>query len=199
MTEIKIEKKKRKRPWILLLIITLIFIAYYLLLTGNKEEIAEAIKVSNIEEAEVNEPISIKEDNVIVAAYVAFIDAGKEMDLEHAYTHEALLRLADATQAIAGAVDYVLQVDLGQVREIAAFIQVDKFDTMHADSIRVATDIITTELSNIQVTKYPGLKSDIVELSAASAAINPTIHTLDQKDAVKLFFREAAELLVKMN
>jgi len=70
---------------------------------------------------------------------------------------------------------------------------------MHADSIRVATDIITTELSNIQVTKYPGLKSDIVELSAASAAINPTIHTLDQKDAVKLFFREAAELLVKMN
>jgi hypothetical protein len=197
MTEIKIEKKKLKWPWVLLIVIILAALAYYLLFAGNKEEIAEAIEAPEF--TEVVDQIGIKEDNVIVAAYVTFIDADKKMNLDHKYTNEALLKLTDATQAIAGELDYRIQGDLERVKEIAAFIKVNKLDTLHADSIRVATDIITGELRNIQLAKYPGLKNDITELSAASIAINPTVLTLDQKVEVKAFFRKAADLLLKMN
>jgi len=51
----------------------------------------------------------------------------------------------------------------------------------------------------MQQSKYPGLVSEITELENASASINPEVLILDQIYQVKTYFREAADLLLKMN
>jgi hypothetical protein len=206
MTEIKIEKKKLKWPWILLLIVILAALAYFLLFSDKKEDISEEIEAPEILETikkpdvpEVIEQVIEKKANAIVAAYVTFINSGDKMGLDHEFTSEALLKLTNATESIAGEANYVIRGNLGQVREIAAFIKVNKYDTSHADSIRAATDIITSVLGNIQMKKYPELKNNIAELRAASIVIKPAVLTLDQRVEVKAFFRKAADLLIKMN
>jgi len=50
-----------------------------------------------------------------------------------------------------------------------------------------------------QQAKYPSLVAEATEIKQAAAAINPDVLTLNQKEAVKTFFRKAADLLSKMN
>jgi len=71
--------------------------------------------------------------------------------------------------------------------------------TRHADKIRSAADALSTSLQNMQQAKYPGLSTEAADVKSAASAINPAKLTLDQRDAVKSFFREAADLLNKMN
>jgi hypothetical protein len=121
------------------------------------------------------------------------------MSLDHAYTNEALLKLVEATNAIANEVEYDVQADLEKVKEYAKMISSDPFETTHADNIRKADDILTQVLQNIQKAKYPGLADEVSVLKNASESIKLGILTLDQKDAVKNYFAKAADLLQKMN
>ncbi len=70
--------------------------------------------------------------------------------------------------------------------------------TTHADKIRSAAYVLSTSLQNMQA-KYRGLSAEAADVKSAAAAINPETLTLDQRDAVKSFFRKAADLLTKMN
>lgn len=121
------------------------------------------------------------------------------MTLDNAYTNEALLKLTDATNAMADEIDYTVAEDISEVKKHALKITNDPFETTHANDIRKSTDIINNILQNMQQAKYPGLENDITALRSASASINPDVLTLDQKDAVKSFFGKAADLLKKMN
>ncbi len=49
------------------------------------------------------------------------------------------------------------------------------------------------------MTHYPTLASDIEELKRTAEAINPNVKTLKQKDAVRMYFAKACEVLKKMN
>jgi hypothetical protein len=77
------------------------------------------------------------------------------MSLDHAYTNEALLKLIEATNAMANEVGYEVQADLEKAKEYAEMITKDPFETTHADNIRKAADILTNVLQNIQKAKYP--------------------------------------------
>jgi hypothetical protein len=88
---------------------------------------------------------------------------------------------------------------MDSIRALADMITVDSLDTTHANNIRKATDMLTSVIQNIQLAKYPTLTVEAVELGRASSLINPDVLTLDQKDAVKLFFKKAADILKKMN
>ncbi len=204
MTEIKIEKKKLIWPWILLGIAIIVALIYFLVFHNYNDEVNEVPKAPELENTinNTNETdfISINENNSTVAAYVTFVEMERNsMSLDHEYTNEALLKLIQATEAMANEVEYDVQTDLEKVKKYAEMILKEPFETTHANKIRKADDILTNILQNIQDAKYPGLTNEVAELKEASEAIKPNILTLDQKNEVKTFFSKAAILLKKMN
>ncbi|WP_286817610.1 hypothetical protein [Desulfobacter sp. UBA2225] len=212
MTEIKKKKKKLVWPWVLLGLGVIAVLIYFLAFHDYNGETNEVPKISELigtEETDlVSEPVSteetdlinVKENNSTVAAYINFVETSKnKMSLEHEYTNEALSKLVEATNAMAGEVGYEVRADIEKVKEYAEMIEKDPFATTHADSIKKADDILTNVLQNIQKAKYPGLTNEVAELKIASESIKPGVLTLDQKDGVKTFFSKAADLLHKMN
>lgn len=192
MAEIKIEKKKS--VWLLvLLIFGVTAVLLYLLSLNDGSQKMEKIP-------ETTDLLSVNENLATVNAFVVFVESdSNKMTLDHAYTNEALLKLVEATNAIADEVGYDIKADIDQVKEYAEIITVEPYETTHANNIRKAADILTNILQNIQQAKYPGLSNEVVQLRNASSSINPDVLTLDQKDAVKSFFSSAADLLKKMN
>lgn len=200
MAEIKIEQKKQFWPWLLVGLVIAALLVYFLVFrdTGkNTEAVTEADYITNTNEPEL---LGVKENNGTVAAYVSFVENDtNKMNLDHAYTNEALLKLIEATNAKANEVGYEVQADIEKVNEFAKMIASDPFETTHADNIRKADDILTNILQNIQKAKYPGLTDEVEELKSASESIKPGVLTLEQKDAVKNYFAKASDLLQKMN
>jgi hypothetical protein len=192
MAVIKIEKKKTAGLWIVLGLVLIAAFIYFMYFNDGTKEMEKVPETTDL--------IGVNENNTIVKAFVDFIETDSmKMSLDHAFTNEALLKLTDATNAMADEVGYEVKADIDKVKEYAEVITKDPFDTSHADDIRSATDILTNVLQNIQKAKYPGLTNEVAELRNASSSINPDVLTLDQKDAVKSFFRKAADLLKKMN
>lgn len=196
MAEIKIEQKKQTWPWLLLVLIIAALLVYFLVFRDDDDK----SEVDNITITNETDLLGVNENNETVAAYVNFIEnSQKEMSLDHAYTNEALLKLIEATNAMANEVGYEIRADLDKVKDYANMITDDPFETTHADNIRKADDILTNVLQNIQMAKYPSLADDVEDLKSASESIKPEVLTLDQKDAVKNYFEKASDLLKKMN
>src|SRR5688500_14002478 len=170
MTQVIDERKKPVWPWILLgLGIVALLIYFFAFRNDNKKEATDLINV--------------RENNSTVAAYVNFIDADtNKMSLDHKFTNEALLKLTDATDAMANEIGYDVKADLDKVKQLANEITNDPFETTHADKIRKAAEMLSNVMQNMQKAKYPGLANDVSELKNASASSNPVVLTLDQKD-----------------
>ena len=191
MTEIKIEKKKPVWPWILL-VLGLLAAAWFFFFRNDKQE--------TMETADNNALIDVHENNSTVAAYVTFINSDTNtMSLDHAYTSEALTKLTDAADAMATEAGYDVKVDIAKAKQYADEITKDPMSTTHADKIRSAADVLSTSLQNMQQAKYPSLSAEAADVKSAATAIIPETLTLEQRDAVKSFFRMAADLLGKMN
>ncbi|MBD0365084.1 MAG: hypothetical protein ICV53_03145 [Flavisolibacter sp.] len=192
MAEIKIEKKKPVWPWVIAGLAVAALLIYFLGRNGQEEEVMKDPDTADLS--------GVHENNATVASFVSFVqDDENKMGLDHAYSHEALLKLTAATKAMAQEIGYNLPADLDKVKEYTDAITKDPHADTHADNIKKAADILTTVLQNMQQAKYPELDNEAAELRNASASINPDVHTLDQKDAVKSFFSKAADLLRKMN
>jgi len=191
MTQIKIEKKMPVWPWILLAL-GLLFAAWFFFIRNDNAE-----PLSTADETTL---IDVHENNNIVATYIAFINSDiNTMSLDHAFTSEALTKLTDAVDAMATDVGYDVKADIANAKQIAEEITKDPMVTNHADKIRSAADVLSTALQNMQQAKYPELSNEAADVKSAAVAINPETLTLDQRDAVKSFFRKAADLLNKMN
>jgi hypothetical protein len=194
MTEIKIEKKKPVWPWILL-VLGLLAAAWFFFFRNDKDEQDE-----HVETADKTALIDVHENNSTVAAYVTFINSDTNtMSLDHAFTNEALTKLTDAVDAMATEAGYDVKVDIAKAKQLADEITADPMVTTHADKIKSAADVLSTSLQNMQQAKYPELSNEATDVKNAASAIIPETLTLDQRDAVKSFFRKAADLLNKMN
>jgi hypothetical protein len=202
MAEIKIEQKKQNWTWMIVGFVIAAILVYFIVFRDNNnsntiEKVTETNYVSHVNESDL---LGVKENNSTVAAFVSFVENDTtRMSLDHAYTNEALLKLKAATNAMAGEIGYDIRADLEKVEESAILITREPFETSHAKNIRNAADKSTTALQNIQLAKYPGLKSEVDELKSASESIKPENLTLEQKDAVKNYFAKASDLLQKMN
>ena len=191
MTEIKIAKKKPVWPWILLLF-GLLAAAWFLFFRNDK--------IMPVETVDKKILIDVHENNTIVAAYVAFINADTNtMSLDHAFTNEALIKLTDAVDAMATETGFDVKVDIAKAKQYADEITRDPMSNTHADKIRSAAYVLGNALQNLQQAKYPGLSNEATDVKSAATAIIPETLTLDQRNAVKSFFRKAANLLTKMN
>lgn len=158
---------------------------------GKKTEVAEQDPGTNA--------AARPEKNTTISDYVEFVNSNdNQMSLDHVYTNEALRKLVAATNALAEEVDYDVRADMEKVKQYADQITKDPFETTHADNIRNAAVTLSTALQNMQREKFPDLREEADEVRKACEAIDPDQLTLDQKDAVRSFFREAANLLQKM-
>lgn len=191
MAEIKIEKKKPVWPWILLVLGLLVGI-WFFFFRNDKEQPVVAANTSAL--------VDTHENNRTVAAYVNFINSDTNtMSLDHAYCSEALTKLTEALDAMSTEAGYDIKVDIDKAKQYADEITKDPMVTTHADKIKSAAVLLSTSLQNFQQAKYPGLSTEAAEVKSAAAGINPETLTLDQRDAVKSFFKKAADLLTKMN
>lgn len=192
MTEIKIEKKRPMWPWLSAVFGLTALIIYFMFYNDNSAVTTVVTKTADL--------VTVKEQNATVIEFVSYIDDDSmHMSLDHTFTHNALVKLADAIKAMAAQVGFEITVNLDRIKEYAETITKKPLVNTHADSIRKATDLASTALQNLQQAKYPELASEATNLLNASAAINPDVLTLDQKKTVKTFFRIAADLLKKMN
>lgn len=181
--------------------LVLLQVSLVLLMAGLSGCNSEKKEVKEVKEDKTNSDVQgISENNTVVATYVSFVEENKnQMSLDHAYTNEALLKLTEAVDAMAGEIDYDVEKDLSKVREYAAEITKDPSATTHADNIKKSAKILSDVLKNMQRDKYPGLESEVEAVEKACDSIDPNVLTLDQKDKVKTFFENAAEVLEKMN
>lgn len=193
MAEIKIEKKKSSIwIWVLLAFIIIGGIIAYSWFTNSDDDKTAS---QNVAVADTTSSVQTGP----VADYVQFVNEGRTMGLDHNYTNGALLRLTAAIESKAQEKGHDVSADLNKVREHADRITQDPFETTHASSIRKAADVLTDAMQNMQKAKFPNLSNDADEVRTAANNIKPDVLTLDQRDAVKNFFQESAELLQNMN
>lgn len=200
MTEIKIEEKAPKWPWILL-IIAIIAILVYIFAFGDDETTddreEDRIEQTTEDSAERRQGAA---NNSAVTAYVNFIQEDPHgMGLDHDFTNEALMKLTNATHAMADQIGYDVRKDIEKAKSLGNKVASDPFETSHANSIRKAGGILAQVLQNIQQKAFPNMASEANEVKEAIAAIELDVQTLEQKEAIKNFFRESADLLEKMN
>ncbi|GAB2618288.1 hypothetical protein [Belliella aquatica] len=201
MAEIKIEKKTPIWPWILLAVAVIVVL--FLVLSNNDD----SEKVEDIQDDRIEQGFGGSTDvrravinNSAVFAFVSFINEDPDsMGLDHEFTNEALLKLTNATSALADEIDYDIQKDLDKVKTHADKITKDPFDTTHANSIRMSAGILANVLQNIQQKAFPNLESEADVVIKSASAIELEALTLNQKGDIKNFFRKSADLLEKMN
>ena len=194
MAEIKIEKKKAIWPWILLLLL-IVAIAYYFSTRDRGEATEEIVQSATVETVE---PIKQPETDYI-AIYLQFLEEGKQMDLSHGYSHDALTHLADAVNQKAMQFGMDVSSDMERVKMQADHLTMNELETTHADSIRAASVILTNVLQKIQQANYPNLGDEMNDVSKAAKNIKPKKLTLDQKQVVKNYFEKTGQLLKGMN
>lgn len=191
MTENNGIKKKLVWPW--LAGFGMVALLIYLIGFRDQEEtVAKNLVTEDL--------INLKENNLIVAAFVRFMEEDTmKMELDDTFTKEALLKLVDATDAMAGDIHFDMSRDMVKIIKHVNRTLAVPIESAYADNLRDAADRLTSVLKKMQQASYPGLTRELAELENASASLNWKVLTLDQKGAVKAFFKKAMNLLRKMN
>jgi hypothetical protein len=204
MAEIEIKKKTPIWPWIVG-ILAVLAILYFIFLYGDDD--VESDDVTNDVEMVTDDVSNSEYDTAnpfsetavsAISEYHTFIAEEPEMGLEHEYTHNALRKLIDATEAVASTLSVDITAQLETARANADFVTKDPYDVDHADKINNAGNIIVQALDKIQNQKFPDLDESSAELQNSVTNIVPATQTLEQKAAVKNFFEKAGDLLTNM-
>lgn len=193
MAEIRIEKKKPVWPWILGLVILAAIIAYFVFVNDDTpaEQTTEEMTTTD---TTVNNSIGSESE---ITEYVSYVN-NPEMGLDHEYSSGAITRLVDATRATAEALNVDTEANLSKAKEQADDITKDPMSLNHANKIKSAAESITGALKTIQTEKFPHLQAQYNDVEMAVGKIVTATPTLEQKDAVNMFFNNAATLLTNI-
>lgn len=125
-----------------------------------------------------------------------------EMGLDHEFSHNALIQLANASVALAQAhgmgADMNVKQKAQMIKDKANAITMDPMATTHADDIRAAAMSISDILGQVQSMHYADLSGSMMEVKKNAADINAKTLTLNQKEDVRTFFGSANVLLKAM-
>lgn len=198
MAEIKIEKKAPVWPWILLVV--LILAVLYFALSGDDDTDNTNNTEMIIEDSlsDENQPM-IADDSSDVDAYLEYIADESKMGKDHNYTNNAILYLIEAVREKAEDLDVNIDADISKAESAANKITRDPNAGNHAENIKTAGSSITNAFEDLQQAKFPELSNDIKEQITAVNKIDPKVLTLEQKENIKTFFDESADLLRKMD
>ncbi|HSI70592.1 MAG TPA: hypothetical protein VK941_10185 [Gillisia sp.] len=218
MAEIKIEKKKPIWPWIIVGLIILGIILYFLL-AGNNDDMDDMDDMDDNRTEQVRDTTYTDAqrrgtDNSTmgwdetsrdtlgtngVSAYLAHVEDRERMGIDHEYTNNALIHLIDAVEAKAAEVNMDIDKDLEEMREEAQEITQNPQATNHADKIKETGNKIADVLERIQEKNYPTLSGDVEDVRTAVQEIDSSTLTLEQKEEINSFFKEAADVLRSMS
>ncbi len=193
MAEIKIKKKQPIWPWLLLLAGILAGLYYFFVYDENDAIVDKKELVTK----DTTAMPTVADEKV--AEYNQFIADNSEMDLDHEFSNNALLKLIAATEAVANSVNVDINADLDAARADADYITKDPMEGNHADKIKSAGAIIVQALTKVQTQKFENLSTELSDVKSSVNKIQNETLTLEQKAAVKDFFKRAGELLTNMN
>jgi hypothetical protein len=219
MAEIKIEKKKPIWPWIILILVILAIL--YFLVFANDDEADDMDDMDDIEQIEEDEAVwddadttsweeetdttgwetrdTLGTSETIVTGYLTHVADSTKMGEDHQYTNMALLKLMDAVQAKAEEIDFDISADMAEVKKDAKAIEDNPMATTHANKIKDAGTKLANILEKMQQQKFPNLSKDVQEMKTAISKVDGSVQTLQQKEQIKKFFKEAADVLEKMS
>lgn len=213
MAEIKIEKKKPIWPWIIVGLIILGIILYFLL-AGNNDDMDDMDDMDDNRTEQVDTTYTDAErrgtgawdessrdtlNGDKVSAYITHVGDRERMGIDHEYTNNALIHLIDAVEAKAAEVNMDINKDLEEMREDTEEITQNPQATNHADKIKETGNKIADVLERIQEENYPNLSGDVEDVRTALQEIDGSTLTLEQKEEINSFFREAADVLRSMS
>ncbi|MGB5941934.1 MAG: hypothetical protein WBG71_03570 [Leeuwenhoekiella sp.] len=201
MADINIEKKKTIWPWILIGVLILLAVLYFALLADDDDVETDDITTEEVmveEEMEEMDNTTTAMQTGAIATYSEFVGMTGDMGIDHEYSNQALLYLIEAVNEKATAQNVNIEADLGVARANANTITKDPMSVEHADLLKESFEIINRAISKIQMQSFPNLESQVTSLEEEVASIDPADQTLNQKAAVNTYFKEAADVLNKM-
>ncbi|TDN83060.1 hypothetical protein DET49_12230 [Salegentibacter sp. 24] len=206
MAEIKIEKKKPIWPWVILGLIILAVIIYFVMANDDEDELIEENNteqvVTPMEDNEEVEPNTWKEDNLSgeesVSKYLTHIDDKEKMGIDHQYSNQALIYLINALENRAEEADINTEFEIQELKNNVSEIKEDPQDLSHANTINSVGRKIVSLMNKMQQEKFSDISEDVQQVETALQNIEPSTPTLDQKNAVNSFYKEAGDVLQKM-
>lgn len=201
MAEIKIEKKNAPMwPWILVALAFIIILIYLFYPREERFDRDEMTSITSGESYAKSDTLEVTGNATAVLAFVNYIhDDQDKMNLDREFTNEAMVRLTNATNAMADEINFDIKKDMVELKSQMDKISTDPFETTNANSIRSAAGILAGTLQNIQRNAFSGLAQEADVLKNSAENIQPNMMPLDQKEAIKNYFIQASELLEKMN
>lgn len=208
MAEIKIEKKKPIWPWILAGLIILGVILYFVVADNDDDDFDEEENTEEVAaptDTEVNEDTDTAtwEDDSLsgdesVSKYLSHIGDKKKMGINHQYSNEALIHLINALEYKAEEANINTQVEIQELKDDVRDVKKEPQSLTHANTINDVGTRIVELMEKMKNEKFPDISQDVEEVKTALQNIAPSIPTLDQKDAVNSFYKEAGDVLEKM-
>lgn len=207
MAEIHVNKKKNRSfwPWILGLAILVGLIWVVAELFDRDDDLGEPVVAEEV--VEMEEPVMEIERTSAAPAveeYIRFSEENAnvdEMSLDHEYTSMGIEKLTEALNSLAlaeaGNVD--IEAKRQTLMQAANSIEEDPMAATHANSIRDAFMAAADLMQAVQRQNYPELGGAVSEVKTAAENVDPDVLTLDQKEAVKDFFDQAANALEQMS
>lgn len=217
MAEIKIEKEKPVRPWILGIIIAIVLLALlYFFVFKEQNDDFDSSDQSNTEQIDtidsttyVGEETAGWEDNQVndsltggsaelTSAYLTSVEDESKLGADAAYTNNALVKLIDAVRAKATESQLNLDTDLKQVKGNEIKTSGDSTNAS-SEQIKETGNKIVAAMQNIQKEKYPQLTEDVNEMKNGVNHIDAKKKMDDQQKQIEAFFNKSSEVLKQMN
>lgn len=212
MAEIKVERKNNQQPiwpWIVgvLLLLLVVWGLVEFFEADEEPQVATVTEVTDDEQVGTTERQDVAyrgEASGQVNEFIRFVEedeASPEMGKDHEYTAQGIQRLSAALTALADetAPD---DVDISQKKErmqqSAQRLQQDPESTQHANMIRSTFLEAADLMESIQQRSFPDQESKVEDVRSAAEEIDTDTPTLEQKDDVKDFFKNASEALQAM-
>lgn len=206
MAEINIEKKKPVWPWILLGLVILAVILFFVFADDDNDDLLEEENTEQVttpmETEDDLETATWEEDNLSgdesVSNYLDHIGDTERMGIDHEYSSEALILLINALENRAEEANINTDVEIEELKNNVRGIKEDPQSLTHANAINNVGTKIVNLMEKMQMEKFPDISQDVQEARTALQNIQPSIPTLDQKDAVNAFYKESGDVLQKM-
>lgn len=194
MTKIDIQKKGSPVwPWIIGIILAFVLV-WILVDTDERKDTA----IVDTEITEPGEDYTAESDEV--QSFLNFAADGN-MGIDHEYTSSGIQNMADALEYIAdnSNADVQTQNKVDELNNKAESITQDPESTKHADKIKDAFVTAADLITNLQQSVYPELNQEAQDVVNASENINSNELTLNQKQEIKNFFDETAQVVRAMS
>ena len=207
MAEIKIEKKKPIWPWIILGLIILALILYFVIDDDNddddfnEEENIEQV-ATPMESEDDAETVNWEEDKLSgdesVSKYLTHIGDQEKMSIDHDYSSQALVYLINALENRSEEANIDTEVEIQELKNDVRDIKEDPLALTHANTINDVGSKIVDLMEKMQEEKFPDISQDVEEVRTTLQNIEPSTPTLNQKDAVNSFYKEAGDVVQNM-